>query len=267
VKKTKVILNQDVYNLGEEGDVREVAPGYARNFLIPQGLAVSFNKQNLAQFEQKREVIEKRKEEKRDVAKGLRERIESREINLEMPAGDTGKLFGSVNSATIVERLAADGISIERKKIDVPDNSIKMVGEYTVRIRLYGDEVAELKVTVDPVGGKKKAAKEEKSAGASARAERRKDAEPTSADAAAAEVTPAEATPAEAAAAEANPAEATPAEAAAAEPASAEPTEAPDSHSADETAEKATAGDESKTGEIEAQPEGENEEEIPDEES
>ena len=156
MKTAKIILNQDVYNLGEEGDVCEVTPGYARNFLVPQGMAVSYNKQNLAQFEQKRVVIEKRKEEKRDAAKGLCDRIEAMVIELEMPAGDTGKLFGSVNSATIAERLTAEGISIERKKIDVPESSIKMVGEHTVRVRLYGDEVAEMKVVVNPVGGKKK---------------------------------------------------------------------------------------------------------------
>ena len=155
MRNAKVILNQDVYNLGEEGDVREVAPGYARNFLIPQGLAVQYSKQNLAVFEQRREVIQKRKEEKRQTAMGLKEQIETKTIELDMPSGDTGRLFGSVNSATIMEKLAAEGISIERKKIDVPDNNIKMIGEYTVRIRLYGDEIAEVHVIVNPAGGKK----------------------------------------------------------------------------------------------------------------
>ncbi len=160
MKRIKVILNQDVYNLGEEGDVREVAAGYARNYLIPQGLALSHSRQNAAYFEQRKEAIEKRKQEKREQAKGLRERIESKVIEIEMPAGDTGKLFGSVNSATIAERLATEGITIERKKIDVPDSSIKMIGDYEVRIRLYGDEVAEIKVQVFPVGGKKPAVTE-----------------------------------------------------------------------------------------------------------
>jgi large subunit ribosomal protein L9 len=155
MKSVKVILNQDVYNLGEEGDVREVAPGYARNYLLPQEMAVAYTKRNLAIFEQKKETIEKRKGEKRDEAKGLRERIEAMAIELEMPAGDTGKLFGSVNSATIAEKLQAEGLIIERKKIDVPDNNIKMVGDYSIRVRIYGDEIAELKVVVNPVGGKK----------------------------------------------------------------------------------------------------------------
>ena len=155
MKRVKVILNEDVYNLGEEGDVREVAAGYARNFLIPQGMAMSHTTKNVAYFEQRKEAIEKRKEEKREAAKSFREKIESKVIELEMPAGDTGKLFGSVNSATVAEKLAAEGITIERKKIDVPENSIKMIGEYDVRIHLYGDEVAGVKVIVNPVGGKK----------------------------------------------------------------------------------------------------------------
>lgn len=155
MKRVKIILSEDVYNLGEEGDVREVASGYARNFLIPQGLALSYSNKNVAYFEQRREAIEKRKEEKREAAKSFKEKIESKVIELEMPAGNTGKLFGSVNSATVAEKLAADGINVERKKIEVPENSIKMVGEYDVRIRLYGDEVAEIKVVVNAVGGKK----------------------------------------------------------------------------------------------------------------
>ena len=164
MKRVKVILSEDVYNIGEEGDVREVASGYARNFLIPQGLALSFSKKNVAYFEQRKEAIEKRKDEKREAAQSFREKIESKVLELEMPAGDTGKLFGSVNSATIAEKLTAEGINIERKRIDVPENSIKMIGEYDVRIRLYGDEIAEIKVIVDPVGGKKVAAGDKDSA-------------------------------------------------------------------------------------------------------
>jgi large subunit ribosomal protein L9 len=155
MKRVKVILNEDVYNLGEEGDVRDVAPGFARNFLIPQGLALGYSKKNVSYFEQRKVAIEKRKDEKREAAKSFREKIETKVLELEMPAGDTGKLFGSVNSATIAEKLAAEGINIERKKIDVPESSIKIVGEYDVRIRLYGDEVAAIKVIVNPVGGKK----------------------------------------------------------------------------------------------------------------
>ena len=144
----KIILNEDVYNLGEEGDVCEVKPGYGRNYLIPQNLAVAYNKGNAAKFERRRDAIEKRKEEKRKAALGDRERIESLELVIPMPAGDTGKLFGSVNNATVADALAKEGVHIERKKVDLPENTIKMIGKYKARVRLYESNIAELSFTV-----------------------------------------------------------------------------------------------------------------------
>lgn len=145
----KIILNQDIANLGEEGDVKVVADGYARNFLFPQKMAVPYNKQNLNMFEQKKLSIEKRKEEKRKDAMGLKEKLASEEILMEMPAGEKGKLFGAVTASTIVEELTKVGVSVEKKRIEIPENSIKQVGTYTVKVKLYGGEVADLKVTVN----------------------------------------------------------------------------------------------------------------------
>jgi ribosomal protein L9 len=85
----KIILNQDVANLGEEGDVREVKRGYGRNYLIPQGLAVPYSKQTVAMFESKKAAIEKRKEEKKNQAKGLKDRLEQVEISLAVPPETT----------------------------------------------------------------------------------------------------------------------------------------------------------------------------------
>ncbi|WP_319477247.1 50S ribosomal protein L9 [Marispirochaeta aestuarii] len=144
----KIILKEDVYNLGEEGDIRVVKPGYARNYLIPQGLAVPFNKGNAAMFEQRREAIEKRKEEKRNSAMGLKERIETLELTIPMPAGDTGKLFGSVTNATVSDALAKEGIHVERKKIDLVEHTIKMIGKHKARVKLYESNVAELQFLV-----------------------------------------------------------------------------------------------------------------------
>jgi large subunit ribosomal protein L9 len=145
----KIILNQDIANLGEEGDVKVVADGYARNFLIPKKMAVPYNKVNLTIFEQKKMAIEKRKEEKRKDALGLKDRLVSEEVVLTMPAGEKGKLFGAVTASTIVEELTKMGLSVEKKRVEVPENSIKLVGTYTVKIKLYGGEVADLKVTVN----------------------------------------------------------------------------------------------------------------------
>ncbi len=147
----KIILTKDVLNLGEEGDIKVVADGYARNYLIPNKFAVLCNKANLTVLEQRQRTIVKLKEEKRKAALSLKEKIESEELLIKMPVGEKGKLFGSVNNATVVEELTKKGISVERKKIEVPGHNIKMIGTYSVEIKLYGQESAKLKLTVSPI--------------------------------------------------------------------------------------------------------------------
>jgi len=145
----KVILTQDVYNLGEEGDVCDVARGYARNYLLPKKLAVVYNNANRAVFESRKAIIENKKEEKRKAAMSLKERIEGMELTIPVSAGESGKLFGSVSSSTIAEALMKEGIEVEKKQIEVPSHTIKMVGNYTARVKLYEGETAELKINVE----------------------------------------------------------------------------------------------------------------------
>jgi large subunit ribosomal protein L9 len=145
----KVILNQDVAGLGEEGDIKEVANGYARNYLLPKKFALPYTKQNVTQLETRRSAIEQRKEEKRREAMGIKERLESEELVFTMPAGDSGKLFGSVNNAMVVQELENRGYSVEKKRVEVPEHNIRMVGNYTVKVKLYGTEEAQLKVLVE----------------------------------------------------------------------------------------------------------------------
>ena len=145
----KIILNQDVVNLGEEGEVKTVADGYGRNFLIPKGLAVPYTKKYINIFAQKKDLLAKKKEDKKQQALGLKERIESLEgISILMPAGESGKLFGSVNNSVIADALAKEGITIEKKKIEIPDQNIKMIGNYNIKVKLYGNQTALLKIVV-----------------------------------------------------------------------------------------------------------------------
>ncbi len=144
----KIILNQDVHNLGEEGDVVEVKNGYARNYLLPRNIAVLFNKANQAIFAGKAKAIEKRKEDKRKAAASLKERLDSMTLSLTVSAGESGKLFGSVTNTMIMEALAKEGIEVEKKRIEVSSHDIKMVGTYTVKIRLYEGESAAMKLEV-----------------------------------------------------------------------------------------------------------------------
>jgi large subunit ribosomal protein L9 len=145
----KVILNQDVINLGEEGDIREVAAGYARNYLFPKKLAYPYNSNTLVFLDSRREAIESRKEEKRKAALGLKEQLEELKLQFSMSAGENGKLFGSVTSALIAEELEKAGHSIERRRIEVPENHIRQIGEYSVRVKLYGQEEARVQVEVE----------------------------------------------------------------------------------------------------------------------
>ncbi len=144
----KIILNQDVRNLGEEGDTVEVKRGYARNFLLPKNLGVPSNKTNQSIFESRKVAIEKRKEEKRKSAASLKDRIDSTTIRLVVSAGDSGKLFGSVTSNMVQEALAKEGIEIDRKRIEVASHSIKVIGNYSVKVRLYENETAQVTVIV-----------------------------------------------------------------------------------------------------------------------
>jgi ribosomal protein L9 len=145
----KVILNEDVKHLGEEGDVKEVANGYARNYLLPRGLAMPYSKEAVAYFESIRDQIEARKAAKRENAKSLKERIEGLAILISVPAGPNGKLYGSVTAQTLADELAKQGFEIERKRIEVPGSTIKMAGKFEVSIKLYESAVAKLPLTVE----------------------------------------------------------------------------------------------------------------------
>ncbi|HET6486900.1 MAG TPA: 50S ribosomal protein L9 [Spirochaetia bacterium] len=145
----KVILNQDVVGLGEEGDIKEVASGYGRNYLLPRKLAVLHSKENLANLERRRTAIEKRKQEKRVEAQSLKERLEAEEVRIVAPAGENGKLFGSVNNSSVAVELEKKGFQIEKKRIEIPEHTIRNIGQYKVRIRLYDKEEASVRLIVE----------------------------------------------------------------------------------------------------------------------
>ncbi|HZK20160.1 MAG TPA: 50S ribosomal protein L9 [Treponemataceae bacterium] len=154
----KVILNDDVKHLGEMGDVKKVANGYARNFLFPRQLALPYNEQTIAYFEGKKDEIEKRKAEKRAASASLKERLEAKTFSTKMPAGPTGKLYGAVTNNTISELLKKEDFTIERKKISIPGLTIKQTGKSTVSVHLYEDQYANVEIEVIAEESKKDAA-------------------------------------------------------------------------------------------------------------
>ncbi|MBQ7643856.1 MAG: 50S ribosomal protein L9 [Spirochaetales bacterium] len=206
----KIILNQDVPNLGEEGDVCVVKDGYARNYLLPTGAAVLYNNENLSIFKSRAAAIEKRKVAKREASASLKEKLDSVTLKLVVSASDSGRLFGSVTSLMIQEELAKLGFSIERKRIEVATHTIKQVGMYSARVHLYENESSVIKLDVVSEAAEKAAQRAaEKAAKEAAEAEAKvaKEAEAAAKAAAEAEAAAAAEAPAEEAAVEAAPAE------------------------------------------------------------
>lgn len=160
----KVILNQDVKHLGEEGDVKDVATGYARNYLFPRNFAVPCNDMTVAYFESRKAELEAKKAAKRADAASLKEKLEATVITLVMPAGANGKLYGAVTNQTLVEEFKKLGFEIERKRIEVPGLTFKSVGKYHVSIRLYESASATVQVIVEaqPENTEKSAPKAER---------------------------------------------------------------------------------------------------------
>ncbi len=204
----KIILNQDVVNLGEEGDVVVVKDGYARNYLLPTGAAVIYNKANAAVFASRAAQIEKRKVEKRAESASLKEKLDNAVVNIVVTAGESGKLFGSVTAVMVQEALAKMGLNIERKKIEVPTHAIKMVGTYTIVVHLYESEVSHVKMVVESEAMVKARAIEEAKAKAEAEKKAKEEAEAAEKARLEAEAAAAEAAAAEEAAEEAAPEEA-----------------------------------------------------------
>ncbi len=143
----QVILREDVHALGQAGDIVRVKPGYARNYLVPQGKATPATAERVHQVEhQQRMISEKRAKELTDL-EAVKAKLDATKLEIEAQAGEEGKLFGSVTSQNLADLLAEKGLEVDRRKI-VLQEPIKMVGEHKIAIRLRSDVVAEFKVTV-----------------------------------------------------------------------------------------------------------------------
>jgi len=146
---TDVILRENVDGLGTIGDIVNVKAGYARNYLVPQGLAHLADARNIKELEHQKRQLARKLEKVTNDANALKSRIEKVVCNFIQRAGEEGKLFGSVTSMDLEARLADFGITIDRKKIQLAE-PIKTLGEHLVTIKLDAGITAELKVVVAP---------------------------------------------------------------------------------------------------------------------
>jgi large subunit ribosomal protein L9 len=149
--QVKLILREDVPSLGDAGALVTVKPGYARNYLLPQGKAILATAANVQELEHHKRVVAERLARERKTLEAERDRFEQVVLEVAAQAGEEGKLFGSVTSANVAELLEARGLSVDRRKIQL-DEPIKDVGEHTVAIRLSKDLIAKIKVKVTAAG-------------------------------------------------------------------------------------------------------------------
>jgi large subunit ribosomal protein L9 len=147
----KLILREDVENLGRGGDVVDVKPGYGRNFLLPRGLAVNANPKNLREIEHQKSVATAKAAKLKASAAAIAKRLSETPVTLKRKVGDQEKLFGSVTALDIAEALAARGLQIDRRSIELAE-PIKTIGEFEVSVKLHHDIVGKAKVKVEAEG-------------------------------------------------------------------------------------------------------------------
>jgi large subunit ribosomal protein L9 len=143
----RIILSEEVPNLGKSGEVVTVRDGYGRNYLLPQGLALLATEHNVKQLEHQKKVIATRNAKLQKDAQSIADVLGGLEVRIERQAGEGGKLFGSVSTRDIEEAVNKKGVTIDRKKIVIA-NPIKSTGEYTVEIKLGQSVTGKLKVIV-----------------------------------------------------------------------------------------------------------------------
>ena len=144
----KLILKKDVENVGNEGDVVDVKPGFGRNFLIPQKLAITFSKSQLKRIEEKRIQEDRKIEKQKDVLLDLLEKVSELDIAIKMKSEDGKKLFGSVTKIDIEKLLVEKDIIFDKKYIDLP-SPIKTLGEHDINIKFSSDISGSFKLIIE----------------------------------------------------------------------------------------------------------------------
>ncbi|MTI61942.1 MAG: 50S ribosomal protein L9 [Firmicutes bacterium] len=143
----KVILKSDVKKLGSKGDIVKVSDGYARNFLMPKGLAEEATQSNLNELKHKEKIQERKYKENLVEAEELASKLEEKDFVIAVKAGENGRLFGSVTTKDIAKAVKKEGFKIDKRKIDLSDH-IKSLGVHKVKVKIFKDVEATLKVKV-----------------------------------------------------------------------------------------------------------------------
>jgi large subunit ribosomal protein L9 len=151
MSQIKLILKESVHSLGEAGDLVSVKPGYARNYLLPQGKAILATASRVKELEHHKRIVAEKAAKALSNLQETKKQLEGLVIELSARAGEEGKLFGSVTSVQIAEQLAEKGFAIDRRRIELRE-AIKELGEHKVPVKLHRDIVAQLSVNVSAEG-------------------------------------------------------------------------------------------------------------------
>ncbi|MBM4135779.1 MAG: 50S ribosomal protein L9 [Nitrospira sp.] len=143
----KVILKEDVKNIGKMGDIVNVADGHARNYLVPKGLALEANMKNIKSLEHEKRIIQEKAKKLKNVAQDIAEKITTISLTMKAKAGDEGKLFGSITTKDIAEALKNEGIEVDKKKISL-EEPIKRLGSYSVNVKIHPEISTQLTIQV-----------------------------------------------------------------------------------------------------------------------
>ena len=146
----QIILLENIRNLGKFGSKVQVANGYGRNFLIPQGKAVPANKQNIAKFEAQRNELEQAAQQRLSAAQERAAEINSIQIIISARSADEGKLYGSIGTMELARAFKEKGIEVERHEIRLPNGPLRELGAYEIDLQLHAEVVATTKVTIIP---------------------------------------------------------------------------------------------------------------------
>jgi large subunit ribosomal protein L9 len=143
----KIILKEDIKKIGKMGQIVDVANGYARNYLVPKGLAVEASTKNIRSLEHEKKIIQEKAKKLKDSAQDIASRISSMTLTIKAKAGEEEKLFGSVTTMDIAEALLNEGLEIDKKKISL-EEPIKRLGSYSVQIKLHSDVSVPLNIQI-----------------------------------------------------------------------------------------------------------------------
>ena len=143
----KVILQKDIPNLGDAGDIKDVSDGYARNFLLPRKLVIVANDSSKKAAEHQKKLIKVKKEKRKKASEKIAAGLVGVEVRIAVQVGEEGKLFGSVTAMDIAKKLKDQGFEIDKRKISI-EHPIKQEGEYAVKIKLDEGQAPEIKVIV-----------------------------------------------------------------------------------------------------------------------